>query len=85
MGNTLDKSIKYRLLLGEIVCRKRLLSTAPRFAQVGYAWQGHGETNWAKRVRRSSQSVDGLVDRNVVRLHHQKRCISCSRVHRNDG
>lgn len=44
------------------VVEVRVLFRAPRFAQMGYAWRRHVEIIWVERVRRSSQSADGLVD-----------------------
>ena len=44
------------------VVEVRVLFRAPRFAQMGYAWRRHVEAIWVERVRRSSQSADGLAD-----------------------
>jgi hypothetical protein len=44
------------------VVEVRVLFRAPRFAQMGFAWRRHVEAIWVERVRRSSQSADGLAD-----------------------
>ena len=54
------------------VVEVRVLFRAPHFALAGFAWRSHRELSRAKRVRRSSKGGDGLVDQDVVRLHHQK-------------